>query len=245
MKKIFFAAAPLIVLILTALTVFPQTKSRDDILKEIEQKHTELAALEELFLAPSDDDMKAHAEFLRQPDTGLIRILPREVYESRETYKQNRKTIVIRGGGSYYSFTGRTHEYSAITDIGLEAGQLRAGFAGANYGMLISLGDVPLENISLDTAAVQVLASHVAAVDLPKARIEQGRTGEGTTIEGITYKNRMPVQTNSTFLVRVVNYSASDVLVAFRVVRVDTDGSAIILWKMLKKYPTPHLARNN
>jgi len=25
---------------------------------------------------------------------------------------------------------------------------------------------------------------------------------------------------------------------------VDTDGSAIILWKLLKKYPTPQLARN-
>jgi hypothetical protein len=31
----------------------------------------------------------------------------------------------------------------------------------------------------------------------------------------------------------------SDVLVVFRVVRVDSDGSATIVWKLLKKYGKP------
>ena len=36
-----------------------------------------------------------------------------------------------------------------------------------------------------------------------------------------------------------------DVLVAFRIIRKDDDDSVIILWKLLKKYPKPELARNN
>jgi hypothetical protein len=244
MKEIFVATGAVITVLLSALCVFGQTQSRDDILKQIEAKRAELSALEELFLSPSEEDRAAHADFLRLPDTGLIRILSREMYES-ETYKDNKKTIVIRGGGAYYSFTGRTHEYSSTTDIGLERGELRAGFAGANYGMLTSLGDVLLENVSLETPAAQALASHNPATEEPQARVEQRRASDGATIEGTTYRNRLTLKVNSTYLVRSINYDASDALAAFRVVRIDNDNSAIILWKLLKKYPIPYLARND
>jgi hypothetical protein len=62
-------------------------------------------------------------------------------------------------------------------------------------------------------------------------------------IEGTTYGERLRMGLNTTYLVRSVDYNTSDVLVAFRVVRIDTDGSATILWKLLKKYPAPKLAR--
>jgi hypothetical protein len=243
MKKISIATGVLITVLLAAVSSFAQTQSRDDILKQIVAKRAELAALEKEFLAPTEDDRAAHAEFLRLPDTGLIRLLPREVYES-EVYKKNKKTLTVRGGGAYYSFTARTHEYSGPTDIGLEGGRLQTGFAGANYGMLTSLGDVPLENINLESPAVHGFAMHVPAPDEPKARIEQRASSNGATIEGTSYTNRLPLTQNSTYLLRAVNYDASDVLVVFRVVRIDDDSSAIILWKLLKKYPKPHLARN-
>jgi hypothetical protein len=43
--------------------------------------------------------------------------------------------------------------------------------------------------------------------------------------------------------VRSVDYGGSDVLVAFRVVRQDADGSVVLLWKMLKKFDKPVLER--
>jgi len=55
----------------------------------------------------------------------------------------------------------------------------------------------------------------------------------------------LPVKVNTTYLLRSINYVASDVLVAFRVVRKDSDGSIIIIWKLLKNYPRPKLARSN
>ncbi len=33
----------------------------------------------------------------------------------------------------------------------------------------------------------------------------------------------------------------SDVLVVSRIVRFDADGSAIVVWKLLKSYPVPHI----
>lgn len=250
MKKISLATGALLTLILTAVSGFAQSQSRDDILKQIEAKRSELEtriaelkALEKLFLSPSEADRAAHANFLLQPDTGLIRLLPREKYES-EVYKENKKTISLRGGGAYYSFIDRTNEYGN-SHIGFEHGQLKTGFAGANYGMLTNLGEIPLEMVGLEAAAAQILASHVPPNKESEARIEQRRTSSGTTVAGIDYKDRLPLIENSTYLVRSVNYLVSDILVAFRVIRIDSDGSAVILWKLLKKYPVPNLALNN
>jgi hypothetical protein len=55
----------------------------------------------------------------------------------------------------------------------------------------------------------------------------------------------LPVAVNSSYLLRSIDYSNSDVLVAFKVVRKDSDGSVILAWKLLKKYLVPELARGN
>lgn len=241
MRKISIVATSIILLTLTALTTFAQTQSREDILKEIDAKRAELAALEKRFLSPSEEDKATYAEFLRQRDTGLIRLLPREKYD---TYKpdQTDKGLTTRGGGAYYSFTRLTHDYGYGSDIELSQGYLSTGFAGANYGIMTNLGDVPLENLEIASAAF--LANHVPPDEEPKARIEQRKWSEGTTADGANYRERLLLKKNSTYLVRSINYESSDVLVAFRVVRIDDDDSATILWKLLKKYPTPRLARN-
>ena len=236
MKKISIATGALITLLLAAFSSLAQTSSRDDLLKQIEAKRNELAALQKQILEPPEEDRTAYADFLKQPETGLMRILP------RETYGQD--VVGLRGGGAFYSFTKRHHEYSNTTDISLEQGYLKAGFAGADYGMLTTLGDVPLENVNLETGAAQILASHTPASEEPQARVEQRRMSEGTVINGASFKDRLLLKVNSTYLVRSINYSGSDVLVAFRVVRVDNDNSAVITWKLLKKYPIPYLARN-
>jgi hypothetical protein len=67
----------------------------------------------------------------------------------------------------------------------------------------------------------------------------------GADVQGISANRTVPMKLNSTYVVRSLNYRESDVLVAFRVVRIDTDKSAIILWKLLKKFPAPQVARND
>ena len=238
MKKILTAAVLGITLSAFSTIVLAQSESREAILQEIETKRAELARLEKRFLSADDEDRLAHADFLKRPDTGLIRLLPREVFDKASK-------LTIRGGGAYYSFTRLTHEYGFGSDLELQQKYLSVGFAGADYGMLLNIGDVPLENVEIEYPSVKTLLTHVAAADEPLARVEQRRFANGTIIEGVSYKNRVPLQVNATYLLRSVNYSNSDVLVVFRVVRQDLDGSAIILWKLLKKYPKPELARTN
>lgn len=243
MKRI-FAATLLVGLSMIAIDAFSQSESRDEVLKQIETKRAELSVLEKKFLSPSAEDRAAHADFLRQSETGLIRLLPRDVYES-ESYKNNKKTLTMRGGGSYYSFALRTHEYGYGTDIGLDSGQLRAGFAGFNFGIMTNLGNVPFEEITLDNPIANFVSTYSAPVTEPEVRSEQGRFQRGATVGETVYRSSLPVEVNSTYLVRSIDYySKENVLVAFRVVRKDVDGSIIIVWKILKKYPQPEVARN-
>jgi hypothetical protein len=238
MKRILSAAFFLVILSTCSISVCAQSESRESLLAQIEAKRAELAMLQKEFLAPTDEDRVAYAEFLKQPDTGLTRLLPREVFDKDSK-------LTVRGGGSYFSFTRRIHEYGWGTQIGLEQNQILTCFAGADYGMIANLGDVPLEDFSLEYPGVKFLASYEAAREEPVARSEYGRFGAGLNIDGTGYKTRLPVVVNNSYVLRGIHYSDSDVLVALRVVRKDTDGSIIILWKQLKKYSKPELARTN
>jgi hypothetical protein len=240
MKKIYKSAVTLPTLLLASLTVFAQSQSRDDILKQIEAKRAELSKLEKTYLAPADEDQARYATFLKQSGTGLIRLLPREKFDS-EVYKDHAKSIVMRGGGSYYSFTRLTHEYGYGSDIGLDGGDFSVGFAGADYGFLTNLGDVPIENVGMDTHAVAIFAAYKPPREEPLVRREYQRLWPSAEMDGLQVSRRVGVQSDSTYLLRSINFRQSDVLVVFRVLHIDSDDSVVIVWKVLKKFGKPDL----
>src|SRR5438876_8038021 len=60
-------------------------------------------------LALSEQDRSYYAALLAQPNTGLIRLLPRD--NSRSAFAYTGPRPAIRGDGAYYSFHYRSHEY--------------------------------------------------------------------------------------------------------------------------------------
>jgi hypothetical protein len=238
MKSITVIAGFLATFLLSSLIGLGQSQSRSDMLKELQAKRAELAVLEKNFLEPGAEDRLRYADFLDQPDTGLIRLLPREKFDT-EVYKNNKQTVAMRGGGAYYSFPRKTHVYGHGSDIELEQGHLKTGFAGADFGMLTDLGDIPLENVGAQTSAVTVFAAYQPPRQEQLARREYQRLAQGAELERLPVKSRVPLTLSSTYLLRSINYLQSDVLVALKVVRIDSDGSAIIAWKLLKSYAKP------
>jgi len=188
-------------------------------------------------LAPSAQDRLTYESFLRERKTGLIRLMPRESYDW-ETYHA-KKQVAIRGGGAYYSFANLTHAYGYGNDLALERNVLSVGFAGKDYGMLTNLGDRSLEEITLDDPGTRFISQYKPARREGAARSEFRRFQAGVMIDGALYRSRLPLQLGATYLLRSIVYRESDVLVAFRTVRKDSDGSVIIAWKLLKKYPVP------
>jgi hypothetical protein len=210
----------------------PQSQDRTVLEAEIRALVSQLKEAESDFLAPSDKDKLKYQDFLRQPDTGLTRLLPREIYQNR---------LTINGGGAYYSFVRLTHDYGYGSDIQLERGQFSVGFAGANFGFLAGVGKIPLDDVSVDHPAAAYLTRYTPPTKEPEARSEYRRARDGFDAGGFTYKTRIPVRGKGTYLLRSIDYRTSDVLVALKVVRQDSDGSVVILWKILKKFPMPEL----
>jgi hypothetical protein len=238
MKKIYFATGSMIVLVLSAFSVLAQTQSRDDVIKDIEAKRAELAVLEQKVLAVADSDRSEFAAFLSQPKTGIIRLLPRETYDGNA-----KRALAIRGGGAYYSFVRKTHEYGYGSDIELAQENLSVGFAGADYGLLLNLGDVSLDQVANDHVATRALLDYTPPVREAEVRAEFRKLWQGIELSGFTFKGRIPAKVSNTYLLRSISMDTSDTLVVFRVVRKDTDGSLILVYKVLKTFPKPKMER--
>jgi hypothetical protein len=221
--------------LLSSSTAYAQSSTeREQVIKEITALQEQVKARERVLLAPASEDTQAYAEFLSQPDTGLIRLLPREKYDGK---------LSVRGGGAYYSFTKLTHEYGS-SDLELQLDAFSVGFSGADFGYLCMLGDVPLGDVTLNHDAAQFLLNYSAPSVEAEARSAAQRARKDFQVGDYIYKDRLPVKINATYLLRSISYGDSDTLVAFRVLRKDTDGSVILLWKMLKRFPRPQLMRD-
>jgi hypothetical protein len=205
-------------------------------------------------LAVSKADRAAFASFLRSADTGMVRLLPPSaVYRA---YLHGRP--ITRRDQYVYSFANLTHSMVNGSDIQLNENKLSTG-SGLGYGMMVNLGDVPLEQIDLFDSRTRFLADYKRPVTILFARDEASRFQNSVIAnDGLHYQNSLPVEIGSTYLLRSINYGrplsipiksdeskwgahSTDVLVAFRVVRKDTDGGVTIAWKLLKKYSTPKL----
>ena len=222
-------------------TIFAQDTSRETLRDRIQAKRTELAELEKQFLEPTPADRTQFATLLAQPNTGLIRLLPRERYDA-DIVKDQSPTLTTRGGGAYYSFRRLTHEYGYGSDIGLYSGELSVGFAGYDYGMLLKLGEIGLEDLSPQLPAVRTLLEYSPAKTEADARSEHRKFQTGGEVQGFIFKTRLPLEINTTYLLRSLNYPDSDIVVGFRVVRKDTDDSVIMAYKVLKEFSAPKIA---
>lgn len=216
-----------------SLGVCGQVQDRSDLRSKIESLRASIQAKEKILLAPSAEDLSSFAEFLRQPGTGMARLMPRETYDGR---------LLLRGGGAYYSFTDQSNEYGSGSDIELQQNQFSVGFAGADFGFVTSLGNVEIEGISEESAGVRFLAGFSTPSAESDAREQQRRAGSGFEVDGFTYRSNLSATVSSTYALRSIIYSVSDVLVVFKVTRQDTDGSLVFAWKILKKFPVPELA---
>jgi hypothetical protein len=194
-------------------------------------------------LAPSEEDRAQNSVFLEQKDTGLIRLMPREVYDWR-TYKTE-QLIDLRGAGAYFSFVLRAHEYGYGSDIQLDHGKLSVGFAGADYGFLTNLGQLSLDEITVVHPQATYISLYQPAITEPNARLEYQRFARGVNVDEHLYKNELPVEVGSTYLLRSIIYDDSDVLVAFKIVRKDNNGSIIVAWKILHSYDRPVLQKSS
>ena len=216
---------------------------------------------------PTREDFSAHEKFLKQPKTGLFRLFPDIGCNSKRILRADQACENAPIFGYSYSFN---RAYFNSGRIAFKNNNLvTEGLL--SQGMITSLGDVPLENVSLATAGVVFLADFKPQSDFSEVRKQSAEFEQGIVLNNFRYGKSAMVDVDTTFALRLIDYGVkkgslsfalktepldataelfrsrqysrnlSDITLAFRVVRKDMDGSLIILWKELREQKTPKL----
>lgn len=148
-----------LLLFLIVAATFAQDASREQKMEQINDRNAQIDKLVQDLLMPASGDIK-EAE---SSGLGVFRLNPRETYG---------RITVPQEGGSFYSFTTGSHDYQRIAQILLERNRLSTGFAGANYGLMADLGDIPLSDVSENVKEVNFLLRYKAPTNILDARTE-------------------------------------------------------------------------
>lgn len=233
-----------------------------------------LTSAQKKLISPAPEDQAAYRDFLRQEHTGLIRLLPRGKYEFTDMVDAERDPeliLPIRGGGAFYSFAEKTHAFGPWSEISLNDGLLITGFASNSLGLLVPLGDVPLASVTPQSPGVEVLTQFTPPTDYLEAKEVRNRNFHSFKLNGFWYGSVLRAVPNTTYVMRSMiykhqgqligiltgsgtvpvyvphpfEYEGADILLAFRIVRADADGSLTLLWKRLQKFHSPKLKKEN
>lgn len=214
-------------------------------------------------LKPSEEDEKPFAEFLKQSDTGLLRLAAEtDCAKILDITNPNLECVnhYIEGKAQAYSFRKNRYSHEAYADLERKNGKF---VLPGTYvlGLMTLLGDVPIETINPTNENVAALAKFAPADEFAEVVKQDKELGQGLVLGNLTYRKALPIQENTTYLLRSVAYQAkfknlpksdkrkgslddddrSDVIIVFRVVRKDSDGSLFVLWKELYRKDAPKI----
>lgn len=248
-----------------ASNIEAQTVFRLSILqKNIEPLYRKPSKEELKTLAPKPELFKVFAEFLRQPNTGLTKLI-------KDTgCAENTKIVVatdnclkytMPGAGSSYSFRIKNYRISRLADLIFTDNSFQA--AGVLLlGIFVNIGDVPLDKIGLQTGGVKFLTDFQPEVDYEKARTIDRQLTDGIRQGNFLYRRGLYAVENTTYVLRSIAYNGKyfraiegvtynefgfdnrkDVIVAFRILERDDEGNVTIMWKELQRKDAPAIKR--
>lgn len=221
-----------IFLLFISLLISVSAQTRQQAIAELEQLKERGKSLDVIILQIDKPDIDDSSK----ENVNAFRILPREIYDVG--------LLATRGGGADYSFSNKSHNYNDTPQIELQQNNLSVGFAGADYGFIADLGEIPLLEINKEAKGANFLINYQPPNQLAKARIEQEKA-RSFEQDGIIYKDNLPAIVGHSYILRAITFGGADVLVAFKIHRKDTDGSLIIFWKLLEQFEKPMLNRSD
>lgn len=211
-------------------------------------------------LAPLEEDARKYAGFLQSPNTGLTKLAADKGCADSTTVIVATAVCLaytMPGAGSSYSFRTRNYRIARLADVTFTENSFQA--TGIRlHGIFVNIGDVPLEQVNLQTKGMDFLTGFKPEADFQKAKDVDEQFSEGIEKNGFIYRRALRALDETTYVLRSVAYRGKyfraisgltyneldfdkrfDVIVAFRIVRRHEDGSITILWKQLAKQVSP------
>lgn len=206
-------------------------------------------------LSPPENLRTKFIDFLEKKNTGIIRLLA-DLGCDELSNKSGASIICEKfsmpGGGSAYSFRRKDYQMWKLADL-LYDGKSFLAFGEMSLGFLVNLGDMDLDKVNRQTKGVSFVYSFIPKKDSLDLIKQNAELIEGINQNGFTYKKYLPVIEGETYILRSIAYQGEifreyqgyrfneldfdnrqDVIVAFKVIEKDFNGTITILWKLLQ-----------
>lgn len=203
-----------------------------------------------------------HADFLRGADTGIVKLNAESSCVSDDNVvmaSEKCMAFKIPGAGTAFSFRSETYRIPRLADVILFDGIIKTGGVFQQV-LTVDMGDVAIENVSLNTLGMKYLVSVKPVQDSDEFIKFDREIADGIQADGFLYRKAQLVKKNATFALRSIAYRGTymrsvqgieydelefdkrrDVIVVFRVVDEDAKGNVTILWKRLVDVEAPKL----
>jgi hypothetical protein len=218
---------------------------------------------DELLSVKVDQDLiTKYSSFLKQDNTGLIKLL------NNSNCSQNSKIVVatndclgykMPGAGASFSFRTNNYRITHMADLNFTGNYFVSSGVWA-HGILVNIGNFPLETFSIQNKELDYIESINPGLKYENVKDFYSTLAKGISSGKFMYRNSAPVQENSTYLLRSIAYRGTinksvegfvyneldydkrkDIVVVFRIVRKQSDGSITILWKKLSSKESPKI----
>ncbi|NES21081.1 MAG: hypothetical protein F6K41_19655 [Symploca sp. SIO3E6] len=165
-------------------------------------------------------DVQKHAKFLALPGTGISRILPAESYRLDPNQLRNRAQPTVAERFPFVPLLKNNNDYVPRFTLEVADGKFRIPMPGMDYGFLMNLGDLPLDELEINRQNTDILSSEQAKLFLnyqPPNRLEALQAEQRrflTTKIGAGFipslttpaSNQTPVVLKNTYLLRLVQF---------------------------------------
>lgn len=235
---------------------------REHALREVKEFYRKPTKKELSLVAVDKTDERKYADFLKQNNTGISRLMPDHGCNGLLKKKSDDKMcekLTMPGGGSAFSFRRETYQFWELADL-LFDGKNFYSLGGLSQGFLVNLGNISLSEVTLQTKGIGYLADYVPAENMDGAIGQNNKFATGVKNGDFIYRKALPAEPDATYVLRSVAYKGEvmrefkripyneldfderkDVIVAFQFIRKADDGSVTILWKKLRENDSPKL----
>lgn len=214
-------------------------------------------------LAPARHLVERYADFLRQSDTGIIKLSAdmRCVENAGVVVAASENCLQYKmpGAGTAFSFRIESYRIPRLADLVLAKDVLKTDGI-LQHGIMVHLGDIPLEEITTETKGLKYLVDFKPVKTNTEFLKMDNELNKGVKADGFVYRLGFYVTDQATFALRSIAYKGNfyrsvdgvvydefdfdkrkDTLVVFRIIEKDANGNITILWKILSKQNAPGL----
>jgi len=223
--------------------------------------------LRDQMTAPKAEDLILLQDFLKQPGTGIFRLFPDYDCLENIVVIVSGKCADLFPGTWFYSFRRKDYSDNLLFDLQLKNGKLISdGFL--SQGILTKLGNFSLDDVNLESARTKFLNAFEPAVKLTDIRAQYEKFGAGVELDGRFYAREVTAELGEVYLLRVIAYriqrnfadkisyrgkfdpanvlalqqdKREDIIVAFRIIRKDANGSLTIITKEIARKKSPEI----